>query len=525
MTVTAARSTRRHHFRLSALLLVLLLFATACGPRFDRDALTISGGASAPEADAGGFDDGSSQLDQGFDDGSVQVDDSTFGGEVAVGDEGLDGSGGDTTDASADGSAGSPDPGTSDSGASGSASGDATSGETSGGTSGETSGGTSGGTTGATAPPAASAGPGPTPGVTDTEIVIGYLLPLTGAAPLPAGFDDGVNVYWNYLNANGGVNGRSVRIIIYDTQSTTSDAVAQARKAVTEDKVFTILSLDRLEVQDAIAKFLEQVGMPHIMVQAPASPPSTWKNTFVASVDHIVQGRGIATFFADDLKAKDGATKVGFVREQTNALKPGTDAFEQRGAELGLDVVAKLTTQPSNNDQSGTVSALQNSGAEIVWLYMAPTVAANIIGSAGARGYTPIWFANNISWQFELANDVTAGYLDGAYAFSSFIPLNDKRADAYKAEYRRQIADPTKNPDDIGLVGWGAGEVLSDVLDSAGKNLGWDSLRSALKKFKKPGNVWTALDFTGGFNGANVVKVLKSNGQDWSLFQDDRVLR
>jgi|SRR5438477_1598214 len=32
-------------------------------------------------------------------------------------------------------------------------------------------------------------GPGPAPGVTDTQITIGYLLPITGAAPIPVQFD------------------------------------------------------------------------------------------------------------------------------------------------------------------------------------------------------------------------------------------------------------------------------------------------------------------------------------------------
>ncbi len=512
--------------RLTALLFVLLLLATACGPRFDREALTISsgelggqvdqgGGFAAPATD-GGFVDPGTSTDGGTTDGGTTDDGTTDGGVVTDGGATTDGgttSGGTDTGTSSGGTtSGGTDTGTS---SGGTTSGGTDTGTSSGGTS---SGGTSsGGTT--TAPPPADKGP--TPGVTDNSIRIGYLLPLTGAAPIPVGFDDGVRVYWNFLNANGGINGRNVEIIIYDTESTTSNAIAQARKAVQQDKVFTLLSLDRLEVQDALAKFLEQVGMPHVMVQSPANPPSSWKNTFVGSVDHAVQGAGIAQFMAEVIKKP----KVAFVREQTNALKPGTDAFEKRAAALGLEVVAKLTTDPSNNDQSGTVNALVASGAEVVWLYMAPTVAANIVSSAGARTYQPVWFANNISWNFELMHGVTANFLNGSYAFSSWVPLNDKRAQKYKDEYRRQISDPSKSPDDIGLVGWGAGEVISDVLGAAGKDLGWNSFRSALRNFKKGGNVWTPLDFTNGFVGTNVVKVYKSNGSQWSLFQDDRPLR
>src|SRR5712692_4182955 len=71
--------------------------------------------------------------------------------------------------------------------------------------------GETGGGTAATEP--AATGPGPAPGVTDTEIKIGYLLPITGAAPIPVHFERGVNVYWNDVNNKGGFGGRKVRVI------------------------------------------------------------------------------------------------------------------------------------------------------------------------------------------------------------------------------------------------------------------------------------------------------------------------
>ena len=67
--------------------------------------------------------------------------------------------------------------------------------------------------------PALPEGPGRTSGVTDTEIKIGYLLPLTGAAPIPSRFDKGVNAYWDYVNAQGGIDGREVTVVIEDTES------------------------------------------------------------------------------------------------------------------------------------------------------------------------------------------------------------------------------------------------------------------------------------------------------------------
>jgi hypothetical protein len=43
----------------------------------------------------------------------------------------------------------------------------------------------------------AQGGPGPSPGVTDTEIKIGYLLPITGAAPVPVHFENAEKSRWS----------------------------------------------------------------------------------------------------------------------------------------------------------------------------------------------------------------------------------------------------------------------------------------------------------------------------------------
>ncbi|HET6529608.1 MAG TPA: ABC transporter substrate-binding protein, partial [Actinoplanes sp.] len=50
-----------------------------------------------------------------------------------------------------------------------------------------------------------------TPGVTDTEILVGTHMPLTG--PAAAGYSKiapATKAYFDYVNASGGVNGRKI---------------------------------------------------------------------------------------------------------------------------------------------------------------------------------------------------------------------------------------------------------------------------------------------------------------------------
>lgn len=503
MTHLPARSRRSP--RLTALAAVLALVAVACGPRFDRADLVVAG--DVPAGDVGAVPSDGAPVDGGTGaDGT--------GGDDAFDDGGFDDDGGGFDDGGFD-----PGPGA-DAGAGGDA-GTSDGGAGDGGTAPGDDPGDAGDGGAAPPPSSGSADPGPQPGVTDDSLKIGYLVPLTGAAPIPTSWDDGANLYWDVLNEAGGLNGRQVELIIEDTESSTTTAVNKARKLVTQDKVFTIVTLDRLEVQEAVARELEARNYPHVMIQSPTPPPSSWRNTFTVSIDHTVQGRSIARFLKRELA--DVGNKVAVVREQTNALKPGADAMVTEARAQGLEVVAQETINPNSADYTQTILRLQQSGAEIVWLYMAPTPAARIISQAGASGYRPTWFANSISWNFELMHGVTAGYMDGrAYAFSPWVALSDPRTAAYKKAWN-DCGPCSGNADDIGLVGWGVGGVLHAALSKPGRALGHDTFRAGLRTLRVDTDVWAPVDCSGGGSiCTSKVAVFRSQGGAWRMSGDFR---
>jgi len=358
-------------------------------------------------------------------------------------------------------------------------------------------------------------GPGPAPGVTATQITIGYLLPITGAAPIPVQFDRGVNVYWDYVNAHGGIGGRKVKVVIEDTQSQAEVGKDKAKKLIEDDHVFAVVVLDRLENQQAIGEYLNSRKVPNIEIQTPANLSQDQVWTFGVTIDHAVQGTLVADYFVKVLHA----TKVGIVSENTPTLSPGRDAFTKEIKALHADIAYAKTVEGQANDFSNEALGLSNSGATAVWLYMAPTTAASLANQADASGFHPTWFANSISWGFDLTFAVGPKSLRGARAFSPWLPLSDPRTDTYKQAYVQ--ANPGATPDDLGLVGWGVGQIVGKGLENAGKQLGQNSFRDALQHLQFRPDVWAPIDFHDGVReGANVVAVLKEDGGHWVLEQD-----
>ncbi|MDP9337006.1 MAG: ABC transporter substrate-binding protein, partial [Actinomycetota bacterium] len=349
-------------------------------------------------------------------------------------------------------------------------------------------------------------GPGPAPGVTDTQITIGYLLPITGAAPIPVQFDRGVNAYWSYINARNGIGGRKVKVVIEDTQSQAEVGKDKAKKLIEDDHVFAVVVLDRLENQQAIGEYLNSRRVPNIEIQTPANLAQDQVWSFGVTIDHAVQGALVADYFVKVLHAQ----KVGIVSENTPTLDPGRNAFTEEIKALHADLAYAKTVEGQANDFSNEALALSNSGATAVWLYMAPTTAATLANQADASGFHPTWFANSISWGFDLVLKVAPGGLAGARAFSPWLPLADPRTDTYQREYRSQYSEA---PDDLGLVGWGVGQIVGKGLDGAGKDLGQNGFRNAMQHLQFAPDLWAPVSFRPGVReGANVVAVLKQDG-------------
>jgi branched-chain amino acid transport system substrate-binding protein len=361
---------------------------------------------------------------------------------------------------------------------------------------------------------------GPSPGVTDSEVKIGYLVPIHGAAPVPQDFERGARSYYEYVNRHqGGVFGRKVTPVIRDTQSDANIAKQEAEKLVDDDKVFAVVALDRLENQRAIGQYLDSRHVPNIEIQTPANlgRDQTW--TFGVTIDHFVQGALIADYMVKTLRA----SRVAVVYENTPDLEPGVKNFKDEIGKLGAAVTYTKTIDGQGNDFSGEAQALSVSGASVVWLYMAPTPAAKLASQAFGIGYHPTWFANSISWGFDLALTAAPTALAGARAFSPWLPLTDPRTKTYQDAYREQ--NPNSNPDDLGIVGWGVGEIVVESLKRTGRTLGQNVFRETFQNMNFTPDIFVPLAFGAGVReGANQVAVLKANSDTaadhWVLERD-----
>jgi hypothetical protein len=80
-------------------------------------------------------------------------------------------------------------------------------------------------------------------GVTSSSIKLGITIPMTGAAsPGYNKVPSAMKAYFDYVNANGGVNGRKITLVVKDDQYVPGVAVAKTNELILKDKVFALLA-------------------------------------------------------------------------------------------------------------------------------------------------------------------------------------------------------------------------------------------------------------------------------------------
>src|ERR1700724_4744927 len=104
------------------------------------------------------------------------------------------------------------------------------------------------------------------PGVTDTEIKIGNIMPYSGPASAYSVTGRTEAAYFRKINAEGGINGRKINFISYDDAYSPPKAIEQARKLVESDEVLFIFQSLGTPSNTAIQKYMNAKQVPQLFV-------------------------------------------------------------------------------------------------------------------------------------------------------------------------------------------------------------------------------------------------------------------
>ena len=325
----------------------------------------------------------------------------------------------------------------------------------------------------------------PAPGVTDTEVLIGNVQDLSGPLKeLGAIIPSGSNMYFQYINDQGGVHGRSIKMLIEDHQYNPQKAVAATKKLVEKDQVFCLFQILGTSPCEAIRPILAETGTPLI---APATNSGTMSD--------LSREAGDLIFHTDTGYDRQGEILVDYILNQNSDAKIGIVYQDDDYGENVLEGIARaeaeheITVQKESYqrgaiDFKGQTMNLLKGGCTDVIIAGIVREPVTVMKTAEAMNYKPNFFGTGPTV------DARVGKLAGSAGegFTATYWANMWNSDAPGPILYRELCEKYDIPEPyIGLYhyyGFATAQLLVEGLERAGRNPTRKSLVRGLETFK-----------------------------------------
>lgn len=210
-------------------------------------------------------------------------------------------------------------------------------------------------------------------GVTQNEITVGMSTVLVGPALfLGTSFRLGAMTYLNSVNEGGGIQGRKVRLLVYDDGYEPKRAVVNVNKLIKEDKVFCLLGNVGTPTAVAIKPILESERVPLFApftgAESIRNPVSRYLIHYRASynqeLEAFIKGavdtlhlERIAVFYQDDPygKAVLSAAKLALSKREMYTVAEGT--YTRNFLDVSRALTDIMAARPDAVVMAGTYSA------------------------------------------------------------------------------------------------------------------------------------------------------------------------
>ncbi len=324
-------------------------------------------------------------------------------------------------------------------------------------------------------------------GITDNTITLGSHTDLSGQLAIwGVPTTNGMRMRFGQANDAGGIHGRMIKLVVEDSQYQVPVAVKATNKLLNVDRIFFMIGAMGTPMNNAVMPRMFEAGVPNLFpVTAAVSmyePLHPMKFSYFVS--YRDQARGAMVYMT---KKHD----IHTVCLQTLATDYGAEigiGFEQAVEELGLEVAYRGSHKPTETDFIGTVTAIKNSGCEM--LVLGPFIKDSIAIYTTARnaGWAAPIVGNMVPYLPAVAQ-APDGRMNGFYTAASFY-LPDYELEAHRdswvgrwyQDYRQAFGEEPVPQAQIGYV---FADLAVRALEAAGPDITIEKVLAALENIDR----------------------------------------
>lgn len=296
----------------------------------------------------------------------------------------------------------------------------------------------------------------------DDPIKIGTIMPISGpVSAYGTQSRDAINMAVEEINANGGVLGRPLEVIVEDDEANPEKTKNAFTKLVTNDGVIGIIGA--LTSKCSLAITADAQARQIVMIS-----PSSTNDTVTDAGDYIFracyndsfQGQVVAQYAFETLAAKNAA----ILFDNTNDYSKGlTENFKAKFEELGGTIVSEESYATGDMDFNAQLTKIKSTNPDVLFIPDYYNTVSLIAKQVRTQGLTiPMLGADG--WD-EIANNA-GDEVVGSFYSNHYSPGADD-ADV-KAFVENYTAKYDIEPNALAALAYDATYILADAIEKAG---------------------------------------------------------
>ncbi|CAB4656842.1 unannotated protein [freshwater metagenome] len=327
------------------------------------------------------------------------------------------------------------------------------------------------------------------PGLTATTIKLGITLPMTGiASPGYNKIPGAMKAYFDYVNANGGVNGRKISLVVKDDQYIPATAVARANELILRDRVFALVGTLGTASTKALTSStqLSRRGIPSLFVNTGWSgfaDKKAYPTTFSILPSYQMEAKIMAQFIKDKYAGK----KIALLYQDDDFGRDALAGFKTAGLTFDTLIPYASGSQALPATGAGWISKLRTAAPDVTVVFGVSSATTALLGNAFAAGWVGktqfiLGSVGGDATTIAATNRGLVGLLNGAKGLS-FAPAPSDSSDEYIKLFQTiyAAAQPTQTFDNNVVAGMSNAFLAVQAIKAAGKNLTRKGLINAIE--------------------------------------------
>jgi branched-chain amino acid transport system substrate-binding protein len=310
------------------------------------------------------------------------------------------------------------------------------------------------------------------------DILVGEYGSLTGPqATFGTSTHNGIMMAIDEINANGGVNGKKIKVITEDDQSKQEEAATAVTKLISENNVVAVLGEVASSCSLAAAPICQQNKVPMITPSS-TNPEITKKGDYIfrTCFTDDYQGHSLA-----DYVLSEGIKNAALLTDVKSDYSQGLGHFfEERFTAGGGKIVARASYANGDSDFRAQLTTVKASNPQILFVPGYYTDIGQIAQQAHDLGLNAPLVGGD-GWESPKLIEIGGKALEGSYYSNHYFygdpaPMVHEFVQKYKDRFGA-------TPDGMAALAYDAARVLADSLKRAKSTKGSD-IRDAIAATK-----------------------------------------